>query len=67
VIKIDRQLEEDNLRPVLVVFPGGGFFAGDGTDSVYGPEYLVNEDLVVVTMNYRVGPLGEHCVKVGIL
>jgi len=39
---------------------GGGFNSGDGSDSVYGPKYLVNEDIVVVTLNYRLGPLGEQ-------
>jgi len=32
---------------------------GDGTDTSYGPQYLLQEDIVVVTLNYRLGPLGE--------
>lgn len=40
-------------RPVMVFIHGGGFFAGSGTSGVYGPDYLVAEDVVLVTVNYR--------------
>ncbi|XP_034255021.1 venom carboxylesterase-6-like [Thrips palmi] len=46
--------------PVLVWLYGGGFVEGGA--SVYGPEYLLDgggaRDLVLVTLNYRVGALG---------
>ena len=32
---------------------------GDSTDNLYGPQYLIQEDIVVVTFNYRLGPLGK--------
>jgi len=48
------------LKPVLVIIHGGAFYAGDSTDTVYGPQYLIQQDLVVVTMNYRLGPLGKY-------
>lgn len=31
---------------------------GQGGVSVYGPEYLLDHDVVLVTGNYRLGPLG---------
>jgi len=52
------QLGEQDLKPVLFWIHGGGFFAGDGTDSFYGPQYLIQKDIVIVTINYRLGPLG---------
>lgn len=45
-------------RPVMVWIFGGGFFSGSGNDLVYGPDYLVNEDVIVVTINYRLAALG---------
>ncbi|ODM95528.1 Esterase FE4 [Orchesella cincta] len=42
--------------PVMVWIFGGGFFMGAG--SIYGPEYLLNHDIVLVTINYRLGPFG---------
>ena len=45
-----------NLRPVMIFIHGGGFFAGDA--QLYEPDYLLDEDIVLVTINYRLGPLG---------
>lgn len=44
-------------RPVMVWIHGGAFETGSGND--YSPDRLVDdEDLVVVTINYRLGLLG---------
>lgn len=46
-------------RPVLVWIHGGGFAVGFGSASVYDGAYLAAvSDLVVVTLNYRLGTLG---------
>ncbi|RVE54110.1 hypothetical protein evm_001233 [Chilo suppressalis] len=48
-----------NLLPVMVFIHGGGFLFGNGTDEkTYGPDYLVQTDIVVVSFNYRLGILG---------
>ncbi|VVC41621.1 Carboxylesterase type B, conserved site,Carboxylesterase, type B,Carboxylesterase type B [Cinara cedri] len=44
--------------PVMVWIPGGGFSSGHGGSSLYGPQYLLDKEVVLVTINYRVGPLG---------
>ncbi|CAF4868922.1 unnamed protein product [Pieris macdunnoughi] len=44
-------------KPVMVVIHGGNFSFGSGDDNIQGPDFLV-EDLVLVTINYRVGILG---------
>lgn len=46
------------LKPVMVYIHGGGFYFGSGNDDLQGPDMLVDEDLVLVTMNYRLGVLG---------
>ncbi|MEV4250001.1 carboxylesterase family protein [Streptosporangium canum] len=44
-------------RPVMVWVPGGGFITGAG--SIYDPARLVRAgDIVVVTVNYRLGVFG---------
>ncbi|XP_031348985.1 esterase B1-like isoform X2 [Photinus pyralis] len=48
----------DGCKPVMCWVPGGGFVSGSGNADLYGPEYLVTEDVVLVTFNYRVGLLG---------
>ncbi|GAB1863192.1 Carboxylic ester hydrolase [Camponotus japonicus] len=45
-------------RPVMVWIHGGGFFLGSGDSSFYGPDYIVEKDVVLVTLNYRLGALG---------
>ncbi len=37
----------------MVWVHGGGFFAGTGNPDLYGPEHLMDEDVVLVTFNYR--------------
>ncbi|XP_047532977.1 venom carboxylesterase-6-like isoform X1 [Vanessa atalanta] len=44
------------LLPVLVFIHGGAFMYGTG--SVYKASHLIDRDMVVVTFNYRLGPLG---------
>ncbi|XP_075145188.1 esterase B1 isoform X3 [Haematobia irritans] len=44
--------------PVMVWFHGGGYSFGSGNTFLYGPDYLVAENIVLVTLNYRLGPLG---------
>ena len=44
--------------PVLFWIHGGGFFAGSSGPSFYGPDYLMDYNAILVTVNYRLGPLG---------
>jgi len=46
-------------RPVLVWIHGGGFVIGSGAQALYDGAALARRgDVVVVTINYRLGPLG---------
>ncbi len=46
-------------RPVLFWIHGGGFVVGSGSQALYNGEHLARRgDVVVVTINYRLGPLG---------
>ncbi|KAJ8867451.1 hypothetical protein PR048_031253 [Dryococelus australis] len=46
-----------SLLPVMLWIHGGGDF-GSGNPVNYGPDLLVAKNVIVVTMNYRVGVLG---------
>ncbi|KAB0797805.1 hypothetical protein PPYR_08798 [Photinus pyralis] len=48
----------DNLVPVIFYIHGGGFMTGSGDPYIYGPDILLDHNLVVVTFNYRIGALG---------
>ncbi len=43
---------------MLVFIHGGGFVRGSAHSAIYGPDYLVERDMVVVTFNYRLGAFG---------
>jgi para-nitrobenzyl esterase len=45
-------------RPVMMLIYGGGNQIGTGANSNYNGEGLAQQGPVVVTMNYRLGPLG---------
>ncbi len=45
-------------RPVMFWIHGGGFTTGSGASSLYDGQTLAREGAVVVTINYRLGPLG---------
>ena len=46
-------------RPVMVFLHGGGFNSGSGGLPLYEGKHLsATQDVVVVTLNYRLGPLG---------
>ena len=47
------------LLPVMVFIYGGAFTIGDNKAGQYGPHYLLDKDIVLVTINYRLGVLGE--------
>lgn len=50
---------DDTRRPVMVWIHGGGFTSGSGSGVIYrGGSLAKNNDVVVVTINYRIGALG---------
>lgn len=42
----------------MVWIHGGAFIGGSSSTTMYNPDYLLDEDVVMVSLNYRVGPLG---------
>uniref|UniRef100_A0A336M9J9 Carboxylic ester hydrolase n=1 Tax=Culicoides sonorensis TaxID=179676 RepID=A0A336M9J9_CULSO len=48
----------DKKLPVIIYIYGGGFYAGSSSTKLYGPDYLMQKDVILVTFNYRLGPLG---------
>ncbi|XP_055921512.1 juvenile hormone esterase isoform X2 [Eupeodes corollae] len=55
-----RRKEDDTSEklPVMVFIHGGGYMFGYGDSNLYKPLYLMQEGVVVVTLNYRLGAFG---------
>ncbi len=54
-------------RPVLFWIHGGAFTMGSGSPPLYDGSHLVQRgDVVVVTINYRLGALGFLCLPEGV-
>lgn len=50
--------------PVFFWIHGGAFQTGDCTIARCGPQYLMDHEIVVVTVQYRLGPLGNSNLSV---
>ena len=50
-------LTQANL-PVIVWFHGGAFCVESNKMSQYGPDFLLDHDVILIGVNYRLGPLG---------
>ncbi|XP_051166329.1 venom carboxylesterase-6 [Leptopilina boulardi] len=55
--KLTTNLKHKNY-PVLIWFHGGGWVTGAGNLDFYGPKFLLDHDVILVTINFRLGPLG---------
>jgi carboxylesterase type B len=42
----------------MVWIHGGAFKLGTGSSNIYGPDHLLEEDVVIVAIQYRIGILG---------
>jgi carboxylesterase type B len=43
----------------MVFFHPGAFYGLTAHSKAYGPQYLMDQDIVLVTTNYRLGVLGR--------
>lgn len=41
---------------------GGAYMSGSGNTTLYGPDFLIQHDVVIVTINYRLEVLGFLCL-----
>ncbi|XP_057318500.1 venom carboxylesterase-6-like [Microplitis mediator] len=50
--------ERGSNYPVMIWFHGGGWVTGAGHSEFYNPKFFLDHDVILVTVNFRLGPLG---------
>ncbi|KPJ12315.1 Esterase E4 [Papilio machaon] len=51
--------EKSETLPVMIYIHGGGFIRGNGIlENEHGPDFLIEHNVVIVTINYRLSVLG---------
>lgn len=53
-----RDVKPASLKPVMIWFHGGGFVNGSNAKEMYNPEYLLRNDIVMFSVNFRLGAFG---------
>lgn len=53
-----RSLDSSAKIPVMVYIHGGSYMSGSGNSDTYSPHLLLQHDIILVTMNYRLEVLG---------
>ncbi|XP_013141526.1 PREDICTED: acetylcholinesterase-like [Papilio polytes] len=61
-VYVPNTANSQNKVPVLVWIHGGSFYRGSASKSLYGPKFLVRHEVILVTLNYRLGPYGFMCL-----
>ncbi|XP_066954455.1 esterase-6-like [Macrobrachium rosenbergii] len=47
-----------NTQPTIAFLHAGTWMAGSGGDGLFQPDYLLESDVCVITVNHRLGPFG---------
>ncbi|XP_038210350.1 esterase FE4-like [Zerene cesonia] len=59
-----KSLNHNANKAVMVFIHGGAYMFGSGDDTLLGPEFLVQHDIVLVTINYRLEVFGFLCLDI---
>ena len=57
-------LNKDARKASMVFIHPGGFNGGSGDDDMFGPDLIIDEDVILVTLNFRLGALGKKILQI---
>lgn len=55
----EKAFEQTEQLPVIVFLHGGAFMFGSSGEFLYGADYFMQQNVILVTLNYRVGAFGK--------
>lgn len=58
IILHSADIKPDEKLAVLLFIHGGGYMEGGGNDYLNGNDFIIEQRVILVTMNYRLGILG---------
>lgn len=58
-VSIPYKIYRTSRNPVMVWIHGGGYLMGSGNDTHQRFDYLMAKDVILVSINYRLGALGK--------
>ncbi|KAH8243399.1 hypothetical protein KR032_007250 [Drosophila birchii] len=58
-----KSLKSNKPLPLMVYVHGGGFKGGDSSRRAWGPDYFMRENVIHVSIGYRLGPFGFFAFK----
>ncbi|KAH9628128.1 hypothetical protein HF086_018344 [Spodoptera exigua] len=61
-VYVPNTVSPNNPLPVLLYIYGGLYKIGFAGRYVYGPRFLMKQNIILVTFNYRLGPYGFMCL-----
>lgn len=73
IYKLSAEHKQNEKFAVMFFIHGGGFAEGSGNNYYNGPDFLLERNVIVVTINYRLGAFGflslgsaEHSGNMGL-
>lgn len=57
-------IKPDILKPVIAWIHGGAFIMGSNAKEMFNPEFLLRKDIVLISINYRLGAFGKNIEQI---
>ena len=63
---VSQKSQGDSKLPVMVFIHGGGYMIGSSDSRLLSPEYLMDQNIILVTINYRLNVMGFFSTANGV-
>lgn len=61
-IYVPNTATSQNRLPVMLWIHGGAFIKGSGNRAQFAPDFLIRHNVIIISINYRLGPYGFFCL-----
>lgn len=57
-------LRPNTLKPCMVWIHPGAFIYGSNNKDLYNPEFLLRKEIILISINYRLGAFGRYYSRI---